>query len=80
MTHRELAYKRLLDGWETLAMAHPEINFGLPETFDTQEAENRVAVAVREYEQGAPLSVIRDAFALWKQAWIANSKPQNLFT
>jgi hypothetical protein len=79
LTHRRLAYLRLLDGWQKFAAEH-DIDFSLSETSETLEAENKVAASIIEYENGSPLSTVRDAFNLWKEAWINKCKPQKLFT
>lgn len=79
LTHRRLAYLRLLDGWQKFATEHKEISFGLSDSPETLEAEKRVAEAVIEYENGAPLTIVRDAFNIWKQSWIVSSQPQTLF-
>jgi len=73
LTPRRFAYLRLRDGLQNV----PSFNYvATPEAL---EAEAKVMDAIKEYENGAPLSVVRDAFHVWKEIQIEQAKPRLLF-
>jgi hypothetical protein len=73
MTHRHLAYLRILDGIQRLD------SLDYHATPEALQAEARVMDAVKEYEAGKPLSIVRDAFRVWADIQTEQSKPRVLF-
>jgi hypothetical protein len=78
LTPKKFAYLRLRDDLSKFILAHPELSIRLYDP-SVQEAEARVMDAIEEYENGAPLLVVSEAFQQWKHIQIEQSKPQTLF-
>jgi hypothetical protein len=79
LTHRKLAHLRILDDWATFAKGHPEINFGCSQTEADRSSEIQIADAIKEFENGASLLVVSQAFQKWKEIQVEQAKPQTLF-